>query len=183
MARFEIINQSPSAKYYNVKVNATDFDPSTTGLVSNGLVGKITKRLEDNVYELGKATEQGDKVFFLVTPEVDVDEYNYKKNTLLHYMNDAEAVLDAAEIPVDRKFAVSEDGIEGTIQEGKGYVYVKQNEVKLQYKQTLPDWGSDQAILIAEIEEVVPAVQGMYVGAKGKNLAMAYNLVKCRVIA
>ena len=40
-----------------------------------------------------------------------------------------------------------------------------------------------KAILIAEIEEVIPAVQGMYVGAKGKNLAMSYNLVKCRVIA
>lgn len=183
MARFEIINQSPSAKYYNVKVNATDFDPSTTGLVSNGLVGKITKRLEDNVYELGKLEAEGDKVFFLVTPEVDVDEYNYKKNTLLYYMNDAEAVLDAAEIPVDRKFAVSEDGIEGTIEDGKGYVFAKVGETKLQYKSTKPDFSGDQAVLVAEIEEVVPAVQGMYVGAKGKNLAMAYNLVKCRVIA
>ena len=183
MARFEIINQNPSAKYYNVKVKATDFDASTTGLVSNGLVGKIGARLENNVYELEKLAEQGDKVFFLTTPEVDVDEYNFKKNTLLYYMNEVDEVLDAAEIPTDRKFAISEDGIEGSIVDKKGYVYAKQGEVKLQYKETLPDWTTDKAILIAKIEEVIPAVQGMYVGAKGKNLAMSYNLVKCRVIA
>ena len=106
-----------------------------------------------------------------------------KKNTLLHYMNDVDDVLDAVEIAVDRKFAISEDGINGTIVSKKGYVYAKVGETKLQYKATKPDFGTDQAVLIAEIEEVVPATQGMFIGLNGKNLAMQYNIVRCRVIA
>ena len=50
--RFEIINNSREAKIYNVKVDAGQFDANDTGLVSNGLVGKIGARVEDNVYEL-----------------------------------------------------------------------------------------------------------------------------------
>lgn len=181
--RFEVINNIKDAKYYNVKVKVADYDATATGLVSNGVVGKVVKRLENDVYELEKLAGQGEKVFFLVSPEVDADEYNYKKNTLLHYMNDSSAVLDAVEIPVDRKFAISEDGIVGSIVGKKGYVYAKVGEVKLQYKATKPDFATDKAVLIAEIEEVVPATQGMFIAVGGANLAMSYNLVKCRVIA
>lgn len=183
MARFEVINNSREAKIYNVKVKTADYDAAETGLVSNGVVGKVVKRLEDNVYELEKLAAEGDKVFFVASPEVDVDEYNFKKNTLLHYMNDVDDVLDAVEIAVDRKFAISEDGIDGTIASKKGYVYAKVGETKLQYKATKPDFETDQAVLIAEIEEVVPATQGMFIGLNGKNLAMQYNIVRCRVIA
>ena len=179
MARFEIINNSREAKIYNVKVDVAQFDANDTGLVSNGLVGKIGARIEDNVYELKALEATTDQVFFLASPEVDADEYDYKKNTLLHFKNDVADVLDAVEVPVNRKFAVSEDGIEGAIVGKAGYVYAKVGEVKLQYSKTMP---STDAVLVAIIEEVVPATQGLFVGVGGANLAMQYNIVRCRVI-
>lgn len=179
MARFEIINNSREAKIYNVKVDEAQFDANDTGLVSNGLVGKIGARIEDNVYELKALEATTDQVFFLASPEVDADESDYKKNTLLHFQNDVADVLDAVEIPVNRKFAVSEDGIEGAIVGKAGYVYAKVGEVKLQYSATMP---STDAVSVAIIEEVVPATQGIFVGVGNANLAMQYNIVRCRVI-
>ena len=41
--------------------------------------------------------------------------------------------------------------------------------------------GAD-AVSVAIIEEVVPATQGLFVGVGGANLAMQYNIVRCRVI-
>lgn len=179
MARFEIINNSREAKIYNVKVDVAQFDANDTGLVSNGLVGKIGARVEDNVYELKALEAETDQVFFLASPEVDADESDYKKNTLLHFQNDVADVLDAVEIPVNRKFAVSENGIEGTIIDKAGYVYAKVGEIKLQYSATMP---VADAVSVAIIEEVVPATQGLFVGVGGANLAMQYNIVRCRVI-
>lgn len=180
--RFEVINNDKDAKYYNVQVKVADYDATSTGKVSNGVVGKIGARKEDNVYEFTKLAAKTDKVFYLATPEVEADESNYKNNTLRHYMNNIDEVLDAVEIRVGRKFAISEDGIVGSIVGKAGYVYAKMGETKLQYKATMPI-ESDNAVAVAIIEEVVPATQGMFIGIGGNNLAMQYNIVRCRVIA
>lgn len=183
MARFEIINNDKYAKIYSVKVKVADYDASATGLVSNGVVGKVVTRLEDNVYQLEKLAAQTDKVFFLASPEVAADQSSFSKNALKTYLNDVTDVLDAVELRVDRKFAISEDGIVGTIVGGVGYVYAKTGTDKLQYKATKPTFATDGAVLVAEIEKVVPATQGMFIAVGGTNIAMQYNIVRCRVIA
>lgn len=177
--RFEVTNRSNSEKIYNVV--GTNTGGTADELVLNGMVGEIGDRIEDNVYQLKPLTATAKKVFFVAEPEVDADESSVEKNALYTYANKLGAVVDAVEIPADRKFAIAENGIVGTIVGKKGYVYAKVGERKLQYKVTKPE-ASDNAVLVAIIEEVVPATQGAFVGVGSANLALSYNMVRCRVL-
>lgn len=179
MSRFEVTNRSNAEKIYNVV--GTNSGGNADELVLNGMVGEIGDRIEDNVYQLKPLTATAKKVFFVAEPEVDADESKVQNNALYTYQNKLGAVVDAVEIPADRKFAIAENGIVGSIVGKKGYVYAKEGERKLQYKATLPI-ESDKAKLVAIIEEVVPATQGIFVGANKANLALSYNMVRCRVL-
>lgn len=178
--RFEVTNRSNSEKMYSVV--GTNEGGSADELILNGMVGEIGDRIEDNVYQLKPLTATAKKVFFVATPEVDADESKLENNALYTFVNKLGEVQDAVEVPSDRKFAIAENGIVGSMVGKKGYVYAKVGERKLQYKATLPTKEDDQALLVAIIEEVVPATQGMFVGMKNAKLSLNYNIVRCRVL-
>ena len=180
MARFEVTNKGGNEKMYSVV--GTNAEGSKDELILNGMVGEIGDRIEDNVYQLKPLTATAKKVFFVATPEVDADESKIENNALYTFVNKLGEVQDAVEIPSDRKFAIAENGIEGSIEGKKGYVYAKVGQRKLQYKNSLPTNDDDQALLVAIIEEVVPATQGMFVGMKNAKLSLNYNIVRCRVL-
>lgn len=175
MARFDVTNNNTDAKMYSVIGTTAG---GADELILNGMVGEIGKRIEDNIYELLPLTATATDVFFVATPEVDPDESSIANNTLYGFTNKIGEVQDVVLIPRHRKFAIAENGIVGTIVGGKGYLYAKVGERKLQYSATLPA----DSKLLAIIEEVVPATQGMVIGANGSNLILKYNMVRARVL-
>lgn len=175
MARFDVINNNADAKMYSVIGTTAGGEDE---LILNGMVGEIGKRIEDNIYELLPLTATATDVFFVSTPEVDADESSISNNTLYGFTNKIGEVQDVTAIPRHRKFAIAENGIVGTVVGGKGYLYAKVGERKLQYSATKPA----ESKLLAEIESVVPATQGMVVGINGSNLILKYNMIRARVL-
>lgn len=181
MARFEVINNEHDAKMYSVV--GTTSAGNADELVLNGMVGEIGARIEDNVYQLLPVTATAKDIFFVATPEVDADESKISNNTLIGFKNKIGEVQDAVVVTRNRKFAISQDGVEGLTGDAVkgGYLYVVAGKRKLQYKATAPVAG-DNALLVAVIEDVVPATQGLFIGMNGTNLAMNYKMIRARVL-
>lgn len=189
MARFDTTNIGLDNKMYSVIGKATT--GGADDLVQVGMVGKIGEQIEDNIYEFLPLEDGDTEVFFLSTPEVDPDESKVVFNTLHGFRLELGQVADAVEYKRHNKFTIEEtaEAIEG-LASGKatkgGYLYAKGGKRKLQYKATLPDTETDKAILVAKIEMIEPATQGMTVRAtsakKFENLALNYNLLRCRVL-
>lgn len=179
--RFDTTNIKRDAKMYSIIGKA-----STGGeeqLVQVGMVGSIGDMIEDDIYEF-LPPANGKDVFFLATPEVDADESDYTKNSLHGFTLRLGQVADAVQGMAHDKFTIEEKGIVGENIAVKKYVYVKEGERKLQYKETLPV-EADKAVLIGQIESIVPATQTLFLKANSsgfQNLAMNYNLVKFRVL-
>lgn len=175
MARFDVINNNADAKMYSVIGTAAG---GADELILNGMVGEIGKRIADNVYELLPLTATATDVFFVSTPEVDADESSISNNTLYAFTNKLGEVQDVVQIPRHRKFAIAENGVVGTIVGGKGFLYAKVGERRLQYSAT----KQADAKMLAEIESVVPATQGMVLAANGNNTILKYNMIRARVL-
>ena len=105
------------------------------------------------------------------------------KNTLRGFRLAEGQVADAVQVERHSKGEISEDLINDNASMDKtGYLFLKDGERKLTYKATKPDMTSDSALLIAKIEDIVPAVQGMFIGANGKNLIPQTKNVIFRVL-
>ena len=178
---YNVRNKKESAKMYSVIGKATtggDFE-----LVQNGMFGEIGKQIENDIYEFLPPSETAKDVFVLATPEVDPDESDFNKNTLRGFKLVLGQVGDAVQMERHAKGEISEDLIaENTSMSKDGYLYLKKGERKLTYKATKPDMTTDTALLIAKIEDIVPALQGIFIGANGKNLVPQTKNVVFRVI-
>lgn len=178
---YNVRNKKESAKMYSV------IGKATTGgeleLVQNGMFGEIGERIEADVYEFLPVSATSKDIFVLATPEVDADESSFAKNSLRGFKLSLGEIGDATQVERHSKGEISEDMItvsSGTIAKG-GYLYLAANSRKLTYKQEAPG-ESEAALLVAKIEDIVPSVQGIFVGADGSKLAPQVNNVIFRVI-
>lgn len=178
---YNVRNKKESAKMYSVIGKAT-----TSGdleQVQNGMFGEIGEQIENDIYEFLPPSDKATDVFVLATPEVDPDESDFMKNTLRGFTLAKGQVADAVQVERHSKGEISEDLIqENTSMNKTGYLYLKQGERKLTYKATKPDMTTDTAVLIAKIEDIVPALQGIFIGAGGQNLIPQTKNVIFRVL-
>lgn len=186
--RFDTTNIGLDNKMYSViGTDASHADE----LVQNGMVGKIGDRIVDDIYEFLPLVDGDTDVFFLATPEVDPDENNVVNNSLHGFKLELGQVADAVQYKTHNKFAIEEGGVEGIATGAnalKGaYLYAVGGKRKLQYKATKPI-STDKAILVAIIEDIVPATQGMTLQAGTSAsrglvpMQLQYNLLRCRVL-
>ena len=179
---YNVRNKKESAKMYSVIGKATG--GATDEVVQNGMFGVIGEQIEKDVYQFLPPVKEGAlDVFVIATPEVDPDESDFMKNTLRGFRLAEGQVADAVQVERHSKGEISEDLINDNASMDKtGYLFLKDGERKLTYKATKPDMTSDSALLIAKIEDIVPAVQGMFIGANGKNLIPQTKNVIFRVL-
>lgn len=180
---YNVRNKKESAKMYSV------IGKATTGgdlqLVQNGMFGEIGEQIENNVYEFLPVSATAKDIFVLATPEVDPDESNYMNNTLRGFKLVLGQVGDVTQIERHAKGEISEDMI--TVPQGAtiaktGYLFLKAGDRKLTYKATKPNRETDSALLIAKIEDVVLALQGMFIGSNGQNLIPQTKNIIFRVL-
>lgn len=178
---YNVRNKKESAKMYSVVGKATT--GGELELVQNGMFGEIGEQIENDIYEFLPVSAQTKDVFVLSTPEVDPDESSYIKNTLRGFTLAKGQVADATQVERHSKGEISSDLIlENTSLAKTGYLYLKKGARKLTYKATKPDMTTDTAVLIAKIEDIVPGVQGMFIGANGQNLIPQTKNVIFRVL-
>lgn len=179
---YNVRNKKESAKMYSV------VGKTTTGgdleLVQNGMFGEIGEQIEPDVYEFLPVSATAKDIFVLATPEVDADESNYMKNTLRGFKLTLGEVGDATQIERHAKGEISEDMI--TVSGGSiaktGYLFLKAGDRKLTYKATKPTFETDSALLIAKIEDITRAVQGMFIGSNGQNLIPQTKNIVFRIL-
>lgn len=175
---YNVRNKKESAKMYSVIGKASVGGDDV--LVQNGMFGAIGEQIEDNIYEFVPVSATSKKIFVMATPEIDADESKVEYNSLHGFKMKLGQVGDVTEVELYSKGEISEDmvTVSGTI-EKKGYLQLKADARKLEYSATKPESG---ALLIAKIEDIVPATQGMFIGVNGKNLALSYKNIRFRVI-
>lgn len=183
--RAEIVNfGSDNLKIYSVIGTATGGEEDE--LVQVGMLGEVGGQIEDNIYKFLPLSETSKHVAMIATPEVDADESQIEYNSLKGFKLQLGQVCDAVLLAPHKKIAIEKGGIKGSGAESMKvgqYVYAKQGERQLQYKATLPDTSTDNALLIGVIESIVPATSGLFIGSTGgKNIALNYDLVKIRFI-
>ena len=173
---YNVRNKKESAKMFSV-IGRTTTGAEEFELVQNGMFGAIGDQIEDNIYEFLPVSETSKKIFVLATPEVDVDESKVEYNSLHGFKLKLGQVGDATEVELYSKGEISEDMVDGTAQKGK-YLYLEAGARKLKASDTLPEGK----LLIAKVEDIVPATQGMFVGLNGANLALNYKNIRFQVI-
>lgn len=175
---YNVRNKKESAKMYSAIGMATtggDYE-----LVQNGMLGEIGEQIEDNIYEFLPLSATATDIFVMATPEVDADESKVEKNSLYGFKMTLGQVGDVTQLERHGKGEISEDMVEGTCAK-TGYLYAVAGSRKLKYKATKPIEG-DNALLVAKIEDIVPATQGMVIGIGGKNLALNYKNIRFRIL-
>lgn len=179
--RAEVTNfGSDNLKIYSVI--GTDTAGTADELVQVGMLGEVTKQIEDNVYALQPLTATSKHVAMVATPEVDEDESSFDKNTLKGFSLKLGEVTDAVILAPHKKIAIEKAGVEGIGSATTGYVFAVAGKRKFQYKATKPV-EADNALLVGVIEKVLPATQGIFIGTNnGNNLAMAYDIVRIRFV-
>lgn len=174
---YNVRNKKESAKMYSaVGMVATG---GADELVQNGMFGTVGAQIEDNVYEFLPVTATSTDIFVMATPEIDSDESKVEYNSLHGFKMALGQVGDITQVEVHSKGEISEDMVTGTCTK-VGYLVLEANQRKLKYSETLPT--EDTALLVAKIEDIVPATQGMFIGVGGKNLALSYKNIRFRVL-
>lgn len=181
---FNTRNFKNDAKMYSVVGTKVDNSVKVDDTVQNGMVGTIGNQIRDNVYELLPLAADSTDIFFVATPEVDSDESKISYNTLQGFTLAKGDVADAIESHKHAKIEISEDMVDNVPVGGAlktGFLMAVAGKRKLQYKATAPIAG-DNALLVADIEDVVQATQGIFVGLNGANLAMNYRNIRARIL-
>ena len=175
---YNVRNKKESAKMFSVVGTATT--GGAEELVQNGMFGDIGKQIEENIYEFLPVTATSNGIFVMATPEVDADESKVEYNTLKGFKLALGQVGDATQVEVHSKGEISEDMVIGTCAES-GYLVLEAGARKLKYVATVTP-GTATDLLVAKIEQIVPATQGMFIGVAGKNLALNYKNIRFRVV-